>query len=67
MKKPSNLRVILFFTALTLVLTAVVIVTWEQLLRPPFYALVERNYPGAENIDRRWAIQQRGEHFFISD
>ena len=66
MKKEFNLQLILFFTVLTSVLTAAVIVTWEQGLRPPFYNWVERNYPGHENAERRWKIQQRSEHFFIS-
>jgi PAS domain S-box-containing protein len=44
----------------------VVIATWEKVLRPPFYAWVERRYPGAENADSRWKIEQRTEHFFIS-
>lgn len=66
MKKGLNLRLIIFFTALTLVLTAVVIVAWEQLLRPPYYAWVARNYPGSENAENRYKIEQRGEHFFIS-
>jgi len=65
-KKGLNLRLIIFFTALTLVLTAVVIVAWEQLLRPPYYAWVARNYPGSENAENRYKIEQRGEHFFIS-
>jgi two-component system sensor histidine kinase HydH len=66
MKKRGNLKLILFFTLLTFVLTAVVILTWEQILRPPFYAWVDRNYPGPENVEERWKIQQRVEHFFIS-
>ena len=66
MKKGLNFRLIIFFTVLTFLLTAVVIGTWEQVLRPPFFAWVDRNYPGAENADRRWKIQQRVEHFFIS-
>jgi PAS domain S-box-containing protein len=66
MKKNLNLRLILFFTVLTFVLTAVVIVTWEQVFRPPYYAWVDRNYPGPENAERRVKIQQRVEHFFIS-
>ena len=57
---------IVFFTALTLVLTGVVIVAWEQLLRPPYYAWVARNYPGSENAENRYKLEQRGEHFFIS-
>lgn len=66
MKKGLNLRMIVFFTVLTLVLTSVVIVAWEQLLRPPYYAWVARNYPGSENAENRYKIEQRGEHFFIS-
>ena len=66
MKKGLNLQLIIFFTVLTSVLTAGVIVTWEQVLRPPFYGWVERNYPGPENAGWRWDIQQRSEHFFIS-
>ena len=66
MKKGLNLRMIVFFTVLTLVLTSVVIVAWEQLLRPPYYAWVARSYPGSENAENRYKIEQRGEHFFIS-
>jgi signal transduction histidine kinase len=65
-KKGLNLRLIIFFTVLTLVLTTVVIVAWEQLLRPPYYAWVARTYPGPENAENRYKIEQRGEHFFIS-
>ena len=65
-KKGLNLRLIIFFTLLTLVLTAVVIVAWEQLLRPPYYAWVASSYPGSENAEQRYKIEQRGEHFFIS-
>lgn len=66
MKKRGNLKLILFFSLLTFVLTAVVILTWEQILRPHFFAWVDRNYPGVENVEERWKIQQRVEHFFIS-
>lgn len=61
-----NVRLIILFTALTLALTAIVIITWEQLLRPPYFAWVERNYPGAENADYRYKLEQRVEHVFIS-
>lgn len=61
-----NLRLIVLFTLLTLVLTAVVIVAWEHLLRPPYYGWVRRAYPGSENAEQRYKIEQRGEHFFIS-
>src|SRR5215204_1094760 len=66
MKKGLNLWLIVLFTALTLVLTAVVIAVWEQFLRPPYYAWVDRNYTGSENAEYRYKIEQRGEHFFIS-
>ena len=62
----SNLGLILLFTALTIILTATVIITWEQVLRPPYYSWVERNYPGPDNADYRNKIEQRVEHFFIS-
>lgn len=65
-KKGLNLRLIIFFTALTLVLTTVVIVAWEQILRPPYYSWVARTYPGSQNAENRYKIEQRGEHFFIS-
>jgi PAS domain S-box-containing protein len=40
--------------------------TWERVIRDPFFAWVERRYPGAENRMARRDIQQRVEHFFIS-
>jgi len=61
-----NLRLIIFFTVLTSALTLVVIATWEKVLRPPFFAWVERHYPGPQNALARWNIEQRTEHFFIS-
>lgn len=66
MKTRPNLRLIIFFTLLTSALTLVVIATWEKVLRPPFFAWVDRRYPGPENAESRWKIQQRTEHFFIS-
>src|SRR5689334_13828981 len=65
-KKGFNARLIIAFAVLTVVLTAVVIVTWEQVLRPYYYGWVEREYPGPDNADNRWKLEQRGEHFFIS-
>ncbi len=62
----SNLGLIILFTSLTIILTATVIITWERVLRPPYYSWVERNYPGSENADYRNKIEQRVEHFFIS-
>jgi PAS domain S-box-containing protein len=66
MKRSANLTLILFFTALTVVMTALVVVTWEKVLRDPFFAWVERQYPGEENRQTRRNIQQRVEHFTIS-
>ena len=66
MKTRRNLRLIIFFTLLTSALTMVVIGTWEKVLRPPFYDWVDRHYPGPDNADSRWKIEQRTEHFFIS-
>lgn len=65
-RKASNVRLIILFSLLTIVLTTGVILTWEQLLRPPYYSWVARNYPGPENAEHRWKLEQRGEHFFIS-
>jgi two-component system sensor histidine kinase HydH len=65
-RRAFNSRLIILFTALTIVLTATVIVTWEQLLRPHYFNWVERRYPGVENADYRYKLEQRVEHFFIS-
>jgi two-component system NtrC family sensor kinase len=48
------------------VLTVVVIAFWERFLRPPYFAWVEVNYPGVENADYRYKLEQRVEHVFIS-
>lgn len=66
MRRITNLNLILFFSALTFVVTAVVVLTWEKALRDPFFAWVERKYPGEENKHMREIIQQRAEHFTIS-
>lgn len=65
-RKNFNARLIILFSLLTIVLTAGVILAWEQVLRPPYYAWVARNYPGPEQAEHRWKLEQRGEHFFIS-
>lgn len=61
-----ELKVIVFFVALTVVVTIGVIAFWEAAMRPPFYAWVDRQYPGDVNADKRWNITQRTEHAFIS-
>ncbi len=65
-KKGFSLRLIILFTALTVVLTSSVILLCEQVLKPPYYFLVVRNYTGAANAQNRDRIEQRSEHFFIS-
>ncbi|HEX9919459.1 MAG TPA: ATP-binding protein [Pyrinomonadaceae bacterium] len=66
MKKRRNLFIILFFTALTVALTVVVVLMWEKLLMGPFYSVIEAYYPGEVNSVARWRMQQRFEHIFIS-
>ncbi len=66
MTKRPDLHLIIFFTLLTVVLTAVVVFAWEQSVRDPFFRLVERNYPGDANRQARLDWQQRVEHFTIS-
>src|SRR5215213_7686043 len=61
-----DLKIVLFFVVLTVIMTIGVIIFWEEVLRPPFFAWVEARYPGAANVQLRWNIQQRVEHFFIS-
>jgi len=65
-KKGFSLRLVILFTVLTVVLTATVILTWEKLLKPPYYRWIERNYPGSANAENRDKLEQRTEHFFIS-
>jgi signal transduction histidine kinase len=57
-----DLKVIL----LTLIVTIGVIGFWEVALRPPFFAWVDAHYPGDADVQLRWNIKQRFEHFFIS-
>jgi len=61
-----DLKVIVFFVGLTVLLTIGVIAFWEATLRPPFFAWVDARYPGEANVQRRWDIKQRVEHVFIS-
>lgn len=58
---------ILFFVALTFVLTVIVVYTWEKVLMRPLYNYVETIYPNPQyNDDYRWRLAQRFEHFWIS-
>jgi PAS domain S-box-containing protein len=66
MKKRRNIFIVIFFTALTVLLTAVVVLLWEKVLMAPFYSMIEAYYAGAANSVALWKMQQRFEHFFIS-
>jgi PAS domain S-box-containing protein len=61
-----DFKVIVFFVALTVLMTIGVIAFWEVTMRPPFFAWVDRRYPGDVNAEKRWNIKQRTEHVFIS-
>jgi PAS domain S-box-containing protein len=61
-----DLKIIVFFTVLTILLTIGVIGLWEKTLRPPFFAWVDARYPGDANTQLRWDIKQRVEHVLIS-
>lgn len=64
--KKLDFKVIVFFVLFTVLLTIGVIAFWELTLRPPFFAWVDRRYPGEANTQRRWDIKQRVEHVAIS-
>ena len=61
-----DFKMIVFFVALTVVMTIGVIGFWEKIMRPPFFAWVDTRYPGDVNAEKRWNIKQRTEHVFIS-
>ena len=61
-----DFKTIVFFVLLTVLMTIGVIGFWEVTLRPPFFAWVDREYPGEVNAEKRWNIKQRTEHVFIS-
>ena len=62
MNRKFDLKVIV----LTILLTIGVIAVWEVALRPPFFAWVDARYPGDANVQLRWNVKQRFEHFLIS-
>ena len=66
MNRRFDLKIIVFFAVLTVLLTVGVIALWEVTLRPPFFAWVDARYPGDANVEWRWNIKQRVEHVFIS-
>lgn len=67
MKRSTRIWIVLFFTALTFVLTVIVVYTWEQVLMRPLYTYVEKIFPDPHYTeDYRWKLAQRFEHFWIS-
>ncbi len=64
LKKLNNTKLILSFTALTVVLTWSVIYAYGHFLRQPFYIWVERSWPNNTGLQDQ--IEQSIEHFFIS-
>ncbi|HLG17802.1 MAG TPA: ATP-binding protein [Blastocatellia bacterium] len=64
MRKIGTIKLIGFFVVLTIALTWLVIISYEKLLRQPFYAWVEASYPGDRVLQD--SIEQRIEHFGIS-
>ncbi|HJQ70432.1 MAG TPA: ATP-binding protein [Blastocatellia bacterium] len=60
----NRFKLVLFFAALTFVLTLGVVYAWEALLMSPLYDYVQRHYPNQP--EKAWKVAQRIEHFFIS-
>src|SRR5215212_8303176 len=65
MIKSRGTRLVLFFTALTIVVTVVVIFTWEKVFAHPVFSWMEKRYSQMEPA-RLKLWEQRVEHFFIS-
>jgi PAS domain S-box-containing protein len=65
MIKGRTTKLVLFFTALTIIVTLVVIFMWEKLLAYPVFSWMERHYDQMEPF-RLHQWEQRVEHFFIS-
>ena len=60
----NRFKLVLFFAALTFVLTLAVVYAWEELLMSPLYSYVQGHYPN--DPEKAWKVAQRIEHFFIS-
>lgn len=64
LRKIGIIKLVIFFTALTVVVTWLVIFAYESYLRGPFYSWVEARYPADKKFQDQ--IEQRVEHFCIS-
>jgi PAS domain S-box-containing protein len=60
----NSLKLVLFFVALTVVMTLIVVYTWEELLMTPLYSYIQSVYP--DDPEKAWKVAQRIEHTFIS-
>ncbi len=60
----NSLKLIIFFVALTVAMTLIVVYAWEELGMSPLYSHVQKIYP--DDPDMAWKVAQRIEHFFIS-
>jgi PAS domain S-box-containing protein len=63
-RKFGSLKVVLFFAFLTMLVTAVVIIVWEQFIMLPFNAWLAMQYTAEQRAF--YLLSQRIEHFFIS-
>src|SRR5918997_1298588 len=62
----STFKLVLLTVALTVAVTAIVIVIWEQLLRPPFFAWVEARYRALfEHANDGIAILRADDHRIV--
>ncbi|HXG68151.1 MAG TPA: ATP-binding protein [Blastocatellia bacterium] len=66
MKQFTNLKLILFFIGLTVMLTIIVVYAWEKILMSPLYTSIGATLPADEAQRQHWRFAQRIEHFFIS-
>lgn len=65
MVKGRTTKLVLFFTALTIIITVLVIFAWEKVLMRPIFSWMENRYSRMERPElQQW--EQRVEHFFIS-
>ena len=60
----GGLKVVLFFAFLTMLVTAAVILIWEQFIMLPFNAWLATHYTADDGA--LYVLSQRIEHFFIS-
>ncbi|HVG28753.1 MAG TPA: ATP-binding protein [Pyrinomonadaceae bacterium] len=63
--KGGSTRLVLFFAALTIFVTWLVILTWEKVLLRPVFSYMEAHY-SMPDPKQRAKYEQRVEHFFIS-